>query len=208
MKENYVITISHLLGSGGAYIGQELSKALSIPFVDRQILKKISDQLNVPESAIENREEKLVSFWEAFSLMGSVGTLMTVGGEKYLPSDKELFDLESKFIVQIAQNDSAIILGRGGRYILRDFPRRFSVFVYAEMNDRAKRVAELYSVSDDEARTIIEKNDRERDAYMKTFTKLAWLDLRQYDICINTSSTGRDNAVKIIKDCVEFKLNK
>jgi cytidylate kinase len=208
MKENYVITISHLLGSGGAYIGQELSKVLSIPFVDRQILKKISDQLNVPESAIENREEKLVSFWEAFSLMGSVGTLMTVGGEKYLPSDKELFDLESKFIVQIAQNDSAIILGRGGRYILRDFPRRFSVFVYAEMNDRAKRVAELYSVSDDEARTIIEKNDRERDAYMKTFTKLAWLDLRQYDICINTSSTGRDNAVKIIKDCVEFKLNK
>jgi cytidylate kinase len=99
-------------------------------------------------------------------------------------------------------------LGRGGRYILRDFPRRFSVFVYAEKNDRAKRVAELYSVSDDEARTIIEKNDRERDAYMKTFTKLAWLDLRQYDICINTSSTGRDNAVKIIKDCVEFKLNK
>lgn len=206
MKENYVITISHLLGSGGAYIGEQLSKELSIPFVDRQILKKISDQLNVDESVVEKREEKIDSLWDEFSVMGSLGTFMSTSGEQYFPTAKELFDLESKYIVQIAQNGSAIFLGRGARYILRDFPRVFSVFVYAELKDRIKRIDELYNVSDDEARKIIEKDDRERAAYMKTFTKLAWLDLRQYDLCINTSSIGKDNAIKIIKECVEFKF--
>lgn len=208
MKEKYVITISHLIGSNGAYIGKQLSKALSIPFVDRQILKQVSDQLNISESEIEDREEKLDSFWTKFSLMGTAGTLMVAGGEKYLPSDRDLFALETKIISQIAEKDSAIILGRGGRYILRDFPQRFSVFVHANLDDRVKRISELYNVSNDDARVIIEKNDRERDAYMKTFTKLTWLDLREYDICINTSSIGSDNAVKIIEECLESKFNR
>lgn len=206
MDNLYVVTISHLLGCGGAEIGKELSEALSIPFVDRQILKETADCLNVPEGEIEDREERLVSFWQAFSRVESLGDPLTAAGAEYLPSDRELYTLESEYIVQIAKKSSCIILGRGGRYILRDFPRHLSVFVTADKPDRIKRVAALYGVSDGVAARLIEKNDRERSAYLKTFTHFEWLDVRNYDICLNTSSVGVKNAVKLIKDVLGCKF--
>lgn len=206
MDNHYVITISHMIGCGGAEVGQRLSKALSIPFVDRQILKQVADYLNLQESDLQEREERLASFWEQFFIVGPVSTLTTTGGEKYMPGDRELFELESKFIKEIAQKGSAIILGRGSMYVLRDFPKRFSIFVYAELEDRIKRISELYNLSRKEAIDMINQNDRDRENYMKTFTKTPWLDLRTYDLCVNVSSIGFDNAVKYVIDGINHKL--
>jgi cytidylate kinase len=206
MDNQYVVTISHQLGCGGAYIGKQLSKALSIPFMDRQILKQISDYLNLPEADIENLEERTTSFWEAFSRAELLSGPVTEIGAEYLPSDRELYNLESEFIKQIAKKGSAIILGRGGRYILRDYPRHFSVFVHADLKDRVQSVSKLYHVSENASRKIIEQNDHERNAYMKSYTKLEWLDARTYDVCINTSSIGINNVAKIIKESLKFKF--
>ena len=206
MNEQYIVTISHQLGCGGAEIGKKLSAILSIPFVDRQILKRVADYLNLPEADIENREERVTSLWRIFSMAGALIDPMTALGAEYLPSDKELYDLESGFIEQVAKKSSAIILGRGGHYILRDYPRHFSVYVHADMKDRIVRVSDLYHVSESESRRIIEKNDRERNNYIKTYTRLDWLDARTYDICINTSSIGIDNSVEMIQNGLKSKF--
>jgi cytidylate kinase len=207
MKDKYVITISHLLGSGGAYIGKKLSESLGIPFIDRQILKAVANKLNVPEDDIEDREERLSSFWESFMAAESVSNPINLMNTQYfLPSDKELFDLESEYIETIADNGSAIILGRSGRYILRDHKRHLSVFVTADMDDRVENVKKLYNISKDAAKIMISKNDKARDNYIKSFTHFKWLDARSYDICINTSSIGLDNAVEIVKKSVDYKL--
>jgi CMP/dCMP kinase len=206
MDNHYMVTISHQLGCGGAYIGEHLSEALSIPFINHQILKQVADYLNVPEADIEGREERLDSFWQQLSRVELFSDPITAIGAEYLPSDKELYGLESEFIEQIAKKGSAIILGRGGRYILRDYPRHFSIFVYADLKDRVQRVSKLYRVSESVSQKIIEKNDRERNAYIKTFTRLEWLDARSYDLCINTSSIGLDNAVTTIASSLQFKF--
>lgn len=204
MNENYVITISHQLGCGGAYVGKKLSEMIAIPFVDREILKKVADYLNVPEADIKHREERLLSFWESFSRLELFSNSIVMVPSDYFPSDRELYNLETKFIEEIAAKTSAIILGRGGRYILRDFPHHLSVFVHADMKDRIERVSKLYNVSVNVAQKIIVKNDKERNSYIKSFTHLEWLDARTYDICINTSRIGLDNAVTMIKNSLEF----
>jgi len=53
---------------------------------------------------------------------------------------------------------------------------------------------------------MINQNDRDRENYMKTFTKIPWLDPRTYDLCVNTSSVGFDNAVKYVIDGINHKL--
>jgi cytidylate kinase len=206
MCEKFVVTISHLLGCGGSDVGKKLSKDLAVPFVDRQILKLVSDHLKVPEEDIESREERATSFWDSFMRMEAFNATMAVMEAHYYPNEKELYDLESEIIEQIVQKGSAIILGHGGRYILRNFEKHFSVFVHADLNDRIQRVSELYHISDNEAKKTIEKNDKERNAYIKSFTSLELLDARTYDICINTSSIGLYNAVEIIKSSLKNKL--
>lgn len=207
MDSQYVITISHQFGSGGAEIGKKLSEKLSIPFVDRQILKQVAEKLDIPEAEIESREERATSFWHAFTRLEAFNDPFTAIGAEYYPSDRELYELESEFIGQIAEKSSAIILGRGARYILRNHPRHLCVFVHADMNDRARRVSRQSFLTKAAAQKLIEKNDRERNAYLKNYTRLEWLDARTYDLCINTSSTGIDNAVDMIAGSLTYKFD-
>lgn len=208
MGEKYVITISHQLGCGGAYIGKKLSKVLSVPFVDRQILKNVADYFNLLEEDIEIRDERKSSFWENFLRDEALCHPEITITEDYMPTDKELYQIEMQYIEKVASKNSSIILGRGGTYILRNHPNHLRVFVYADMKDRIQRVSKLYSVSDSESRKIIEKNDKDRNAYMKTYTKFDMLNPKSYDICVNTSSIGLDNSVMLIKSALEFILGK
>ncbi len=206
MDENYVVTISHQLGSGGAYIGEKLSEALTIPFVDRDILKKIAEKLDIAEKSVEYREERLSSFWQSFSQAQMMTDPLLGLVPECLLSDKDLFVLESDYITRIAQKSSALILGRGGNFILNKHPRHISVFVHAQLSDRLNRVAELYKVDTGKAKKIIDTNDKERYAYIRAFTKQELSDAKNYDICINTSCLGLDKSVDFIKNFITLKI--
>jgi cytidylate kinase len=198
-NQNLAITISHQLGSGGASLGQKLSERLGIPFIDRDVLKKVAEQLNLAEAVLDCREERVNTFWQSFAQMASYTDpqgLLTF--DHYLPSDRELFELESDYIARIAEKSSAIFLGRCGRYVLRDHPGRVSILVYADLPDRVKRIRDLYKLKEDAAKSLIETNDRERTAYIRAFTRENWLDASLYDVCINTSSLGLEKALEMI----------
>ncbi len=207
-EKPFLITISHQLGSGGAHLGTELSKRLGMPFIDRDILKQVADQLHLSEGDLENREERLSSFWENFNRLAVFSNpQISLVSSPYLLSDRDLFQLESEYIKRIADKASAIILGRCGRYILRDHPHHLSVLVHADPQYRLNRIGDLYHVSEAEAKKILENNDKERAAYIHTFTQQDWLDARLYDLCINTSHVGIDNAVDLVMACVAVKVN-
>jgi uncharacterized protein len=206
-KDNsYVVTISHQFGSGGAYIGKKLSERFSVPFVDRDILKKVADFLNIPEEDLESREERIGSFWDSFRRLAAFDDSMIEKKSSYYPTGKELFELESNFIEQIVDQSSTVILGRGARYILRNHPRHLSVYVHADINVRIQRVSEQLQLSKEEAKSLIKKNDTDRIAYLKSYTQQDFTDARIYDICVDTSSIGLDNAVTIIEDSLKYKL--
>lgn len=197
-NKHLVITISHQLGSGGAYLGQKLSERLDLPFIDREVLKKVAEQLNLAETALAGREERLSTFWQSFMRIAVLtDPVECLSPDNYLPNDRELFKLESDYIGRIADKSSAIFLGRCGRYILRQHPGHISILVHANLPDRIKRIQQLYCSGEDEAKKLIETNDRERTAYIHAFTRQDWLDARWYDLCVNTSSLGLEKVVEI-----------
>lgn len=198
-NQHLAITISHQLGSGGASLGQKLSERLGIPFIDRDVLKKVAEQLNMAESVLDCREERVNTFWQSFSQIATYTDprkLLTF--DHYMPSDRELFELESDYIARIAEKRSAIFLGRCGRYVLRDHAGHVSILVHANLPDRVKRIRQIYKMSEDAAKSLIETNDRERTAYIRAFTRENWLDASLYDVCINTSSLGLEKAEEMI----------
>lgn len=207
-NKRFAVTIGHELGSGGAQVGRLLAKKLGVPFVDRQILHETAQALVVPEEELATREERRDSFWQTFSRMELLSSPEAASACGYYPSDRELFEMESRYIVRIAGESSAVILGRGGRFLLRDHPRHFSVFVHARPEDRAARIRELYRLEEKEARRIMEKNDRERRSYAETFTHENWIDARGYDLCVNTSTVPPEEAVELICAALVFRFGK
>ncbi|MGE5223725.1 MAG: AAA family ATPase [Omnitrophica WOR_2 bacterium] len=206
-KENlYVITIGHQVGSGGGVLGQKLSERLGIPLIDREILKWVSDQLNLAEAELELRQERLSSFWQSFSrTVEALDPERSFLADRYVPTDKELFQLESEYIERIAEKSSAIFLGRCGNYILCSHPRHLSVLVYASLPERTRRIQELYHSTEEEAKKFIETNDRARSAYIHTFARQNCLDPHLYDLCVNTSSLGMDQTVELVLTALKAK---
>jgi CMP/dCMP kinase len=203
----YAITISHQIGSGGAVIGQKIAGDLEVPFIDRQILHQVAEKLQIAEADLEEREGRLSSFWESLAHnVAMMDASQSLFYDRYIPSDEVLFQEESETIRRVAENNQAVFIGRCGRYVLRNFPCRFSLLVTADRPERITRVGKIYDLPEPDAEKMIDTNDRERADYIRTFTKQDWFDARLYDLCINTSSTGIDQAAELALQAIKAKL--
>jgi len=194
----FVITISRQLGSGGAYIGQQLAKKLNIDYVDREILSKAAKQLAVVEADLESRDEKLLSFWSSFFHINGYAEDYHLPPQMNFPFDREIFDAEADVIEQIARERSAVIMGRCGFHILREYSNRVSLFLHADISFRSKRVQELYKLSEKAALEMITKNDKERVNYIETFTGKKWTDAKHFDLTLDTGKIGLDKSTELI----------
>jgi cytidylate kinase len=204
----FVITLSHQLGSGAAVVGQRLAERLGVPCLDREILFQVAEKLNLAESELAGREQRLSTFWQSFGrLVEMTDPVRSLTADRYLPDDKELFRLESDTIGRIAEKSNAIFIGRCGRYILRRHPCQISVLLHADLVARAERLAALYHLTPADAARLAETNDRERAAYIQAFTRQRWQDARLYDLCLNTSTLGLDCVVEVIASCVAARTS-
>jgi cytidylate kinase len=201
MKEPlpFVITISRQMGSGGAYLGKRLASRLNVLYLDREIVSQAAKELKTPVESLESRDEKLTPFWQ--SLLESYAYVTPtpyVPPPLHMPTDRELYSTESNIITRIAQQHSAVIVGRGGYYVLRRHPRHLSILLHADITFRQKRVQELYHVSAEEALKLIESIDKERDHYLRALTGQNCMDARHYHLSLDTSVVGLEAAEEII----------
>jgi CMP/dCMP kinase len=194
----FVITISRQLGSGGAYIGQQLAKNLNIFYADREIIGQAAQQLSVLKEDLESRDERILSFWQSFIQSFAIAPDEYMQPQIIVPSDRELFNTESEVIARIAKEHSAVIIGRCGSYILREHPNHVSIFLHADITFRKGRIQKLYNISEEVAEKMLAQNDVERAHYNHKFTGMEWTDARQYNISIDTGKTGIDKSVEFI----------
>jgi len=198
MKRNhYVITISRQLGSGGGYIGQQLAKRLAIFYADREIISEAAKKLRIKEDEVESRDEKAL-FWRSLIESYAMNTDNYLPTQIVAPIDRELYEAETDIIERIAGERSAVIIGRCSGYILREHPNHIRLYLYASEAFRIARVQFLYKVTEDEARKMMVRSDKERGRYNKKYAGMNWTDLRQYDLCIDTSKLGLEKTTSWI----------
>ncbi len=200
----FAVTISRQLGSGGAFIGQQLAKNLNIFYADREIIRRAAKRFSVLEEELESCEEKKGSFWGSFLHSYGLGFSDPYKPPQIiLPPDLVLFNAESEIIKHITSERSAVIIGRCGSHLLREHPNHLSIFLHSDITFRIKRVQELYNVTEKIAEKMVIKSDKERAQYYHIYTGKEWTDARQYDISINTSKIELDKCVKLIMKFLE-----
>ncbi len=104
---------------------------------------------------------------------------------------------EAEVIRKLA-GESCILLGRCASEILKDQSNVFNVYVCADKEDRIKRIMKKEALSHEEAKALIEKNDRARSEYYYNNTGKVWGDVSNYHMILDTSALGAENCAGIL----------
>ena len=195
------ISISREFGSGGRAVGEKLAKALEIAFFDKSLIHLAVRKSGLDPMTIEKAEEEAANkFLFNLAIGGYVST--GVFSQMSVPLSDQVFFAQSRVIEEIAAQDDCVILGRCANYVLRNHPGCIRVFIYGEAKDKLRRIVQEYGVSEEEAEAKMIRTDKGRANYHEHYTEQIWGSVKIYDIAINTSFTGIDGAVEVIRTLV------
>jgi cytidylate kinase len=210
MKEKSfnTITISRQMGSGGTYIGYLAAKELGFRYLDREILQQAANKLGIEPCMLERYDGRSVSLMENIvqSFCFSTPEMPNLPPLRRPVYNKDLFVLESKIMKEVADSCNAVIIGRGGFYILKDRSDTIHIFVHAPLDYRIERIMKVQKIADKkEAQKMIEESDHERTKFIRDMTGTDWYDARNYHLCIDSSVVGFSDCVKMITQLVSIK---
>jgi CMP/dCMP kinase len=159
-------------------------------------------------AALEQFEEKssglLESLLKAFALSNPESLYAPREQPVY---DKDLFALEGKIIKDIVGKENAVVMGRGGFFLLKDRPKSLHVFIYASKSCRAERLVKTGGAVDlREAQAKIEESDQRKTKFMKDMMGAEWTDARNYNLCIDTSVIDLSEGVSLVVRCAKAVL--
>ncbi len=202
MENKIVITIARQFGSGGREIGNRLSEILGIPLYDRELITAAAEAGNLHPEVAEKADEKAASSLLYTLAMGS-NIFTSHGAGLSLPVNDRLYLLQSDFIREKAAEGSCIIVGRCADHILKDNPNRFSVFVYAPLSVRRRRVTERHpELSENGALELINKTDKRRATYYNFYTGGKWGKYENYQIALDSGALGIEGTATLLADAV------
>ncbi len=178
-----IITIARQNGSGGREVGKILADLLGIRCYDQEILAEAANESGISLQEIEKKEER------------TSRTNMFFYG---IPAPNPVFVAQSKAIETLAANGPCVFVGRCADYVLRDRSDVINVFVKAPMEARVTRSSKRNNISEKEAFARVKDKDSERALYYQRYTGIVWGTVENYDLTIDTSVIGVENAAKLI----------
>lgn len=210
MKDNIVVTIARQYGSGGHEVGEILAREFNLEFHDRSLIEIAAQKSGIDLEVLKKADEDVTpSFLYSIAVGNYDMYPLSINMSPYeMPINDKLFNLQADIIKEEAERAPSVFVGRCADYILGDFKRVVKVYIYADIKERAKRIARIEGISESDARVLIYKNDKRRANYYNYYTSLKWGKSDNYNLMIDTGVLGTQGAAKVIGEYIKLLQNK
>jgi cytidylate kinase len=197
-----VITISRQFGAAGKTMGKRVADTLGYYYADEDIIERAVVEISVSPDGKKILEtepgDKVKRFILKLNPFGtSLMELSLSDKERYIDGFK-YFELLNLIIPKIAKDGNAVIVGRGGQYILHNFDDTYHLLLIAEEKDRIKFIEDNYRVSSTRAVQMIKRMAKRRANLYSFFGKKDYDDPKLYDLVLNMSLLSIDKAEELI----------
>ena len=191
-----IITVSREFGSGGRSIGKLVAEKLGYDYYDSELVEKVAQETGFSADYIADAGEyapgrSMLSY--AFS-SGTPHTGASMNATDYL------WATQCRIINELAEKGNCVIVGRCADYILRQREDCLNVFIHADKDYKAKRIVELYGVTDKSPEKRLNEKDGKRKVNYKYFTGREWGIPENYHICLNSGYFGAEVCADIIAE--------
>lgn len=180
-----IINIGRQFGSGGKNTAEILGQKLGVTVYDTELITEAARKSGFSKDFLTTSDEDTNFF--------------KLGFNNSFISNNSLFQIQSDAIRNIAEQGSAVFVGRASDYILRDMDC-LDVFITSPLEVRAKRISERRGISIEEAEALIAKKDRRHEAFYNYVTFGNWGMASNYDLCIDSSILGIEGTADFIID--------
>ena len=112
-----------------------------------------------------------------------------------------VYEAQRKVILELADKESCVIIGRNADYILKDRDDILNVFIHGNMPEKTQRIMGLYNVGEKEAVKMMTETDKRRMTNYNFYTDQKWGMASNYTLCLNSSQLGYDRCEKLVMEC-------
>ena len=205
MENKMIITIGRQYGSAGLEIGKKLAEELGVNLYDKEMLKRAAKESGLCEELFETHDEKPANSFLYSLVMDTYSLGYSSSSYADMPINHKVFLAQFDAIKKIANEGPCVMVGRCADYALEDYKNVINVFIYADMDQRIRRIAQKYDLTDAKAKDIIIKTDKKRASYYNYYTNKEWGDAKGYDLCLNSGKLGVYGTVKAIIEYMKIR---
>lgn len=196
--QNYVITITRQFGSHGRDIGIAVAKMLGIPLYDRNDFEKEAEALDETLSSLVRFSEKGIMGYDKMAYPLGIGSSLKLD---------RMYELQSKLVVERAERESCVIIGRCADYLLRERENVIRCYIFAPYQARIANSIRTLGCTTAEPLRILEEVDKARASYYKTHTGCEVNNTRYRDLFLNSNLLGIEGSAALIADAAKRKFH-
>ena len=198
MTNNRIVTISRQFGSGGRTVGKQLAARLGIPCYDQELIEKLAQASGfTPEMVAKQQEASPYSSHWAFAL----SEVQFMGAS----IQDQLWQLQRKIILELAEKESCVIVGRCADVILKDHADCLTAFIHAKKAKRAKRIVEVYGETEVAIEKRIRDKDKRRAVYYEFYTGQTWGLAENFHVALDSGELGIERCVDILANLYQCR---
>ena len=200
---NTIVTIGRQFGSGGREIGLKLAEHYGIKYFDKELLSRAAKESGYCEELLRNHDERPTNSFLYNLVMDTYTFGYNSSAFVDMPISHKVFMAQFDTIKKIANEEPCVIIGRCADYALQEFSNCVNLFIYADENSKLNRIMSRYDISEDKAKDMMIKKDKQRQSYYNCYSSKKWGRADSYDLSINSSKLGIDGTVNLICQYIE-----
>jgi len=186
-EQKPTITISRQFGSEGFPLAEVLKDLLekktgdTWTIFDKTLIERVSHEANLSKHLLTN----LGDASKAFDTLATIIPGMRTHTEAY--------QILARYLIRIALDGCAIIVGRGGAVLTQHLPHCFHFRVEATIEDRIHSIQRRLGLPLEEAKKLVVENQKKSDQFIENFLNCSISDWRYYHAVYNSSKTKVSN---------------
>lgn len=195
-RQKPCITLSREMGCPGLQLAEALASRLEWSVYDKSLVEHIAANAHVQKRLVESFDEKTQN--EIHNWVATLIDRSALGSDKYF---KHLVTV----MTSIARHGEAIIIGRGGNFIL-DSARTLRIRLVAPLSARIRNVMQHRNIGQEEAEAVVRVADLDHAAFIRRFFHRRSVSTADFDMTLNLETLTLPQAEGIIVAAVDERF--
>lgn len=178
------ITISREFGAEAYQLGEILQDLLkketgnTWTIFDKTLIEKVSRETALSEHFLTNLGDASKAFDALLTILPGMRT------------HTEAYRILARYILRIALDGNAIIIGRGGAVLTQHLSHCFHFRLEAPLEFRIRSIQSRLGTTEKEAKALVQENQKMRDGFIENFLNISIADTGFYHAVFNSNKSS------------------